>query len=201
MKAVTKIIFLCMMLSLTGCRHKLHSGEYIAYVEDTAKGLRHIVRAGSCEFVFQYRPSNYMLLMENKLNFGDQALKKRKENLDKSIWFSITLKIKDKNVSPLRYNLASKQEYEDRINYYLNMAVKDIALIHDGKDTLRPAGYVFENNYNLIPQETILVGFDKPSAGKLKNLQLVFYDAIFKNGIVKAKYTDEDLNKIPDLSY
>ena len=124
------------------------------------------------------------------------------ESLKGTAWFNISIKRADGSITPLKYGIANLDEYNQRLNYFLNNAKDDIRLIYDA-DTLRPSAYLFENNYNLTPQETMVVGFTLPVSEDRpeKAMQLSFTDQVYKNGIIKVMYSREVLNKIPGAIY
>jgi len=183
------------------CKQKLKAVPYIQYVQDEQNGLKKTVTIGIWQYSFQYKPADYIMLMEHKPSNANFDFEKRRKNLNRTAWFNISFKLENGTVSPLRYNLTSKEEYDQRLNYFLNGAVHDISLLYNHTDTLHPIGYLFENNYNLTPQETMVVGFDLPGeAGTVRDMQLSYSDRIFRNGIIKVSYKKEDLNKVPNLN-
>lgn len=192
------------MFTLTvACRQKLKPAAYVQYVENVKNGLRKTVKVAEWEYTVQYRPADLITLTESKGIYNAGFVKKRATQLQGTAWFNISFRLADGKVSPMRYDLSSRQEYEVRFNYFLNEAVKAIKLIHAGKDTLAPMSYLFENNYNLTPQETMIVGFQLPTGTAVgdNDMQLCYEDRIFKTGIIKTQFKKEDLDNIPKLIY
>ena len=99
--------------------------------------------------------------------------------------------------------MSSLDEYNQRLNYFLDEAKNNIWLIYDHHDTLKPASYLFETNFNLTPQETIVVGFYLPHNDGVPNseMQLSYRDQIFKNGIIKVLYKSNVIRNIPQIVY
>ena len=97
--------------------------------------------------------------------------------------------------------MSGLDEYNSRLSYYLNRAQQDLKLVY-GSDTLAPASYLFETNYNLTPQETMVAGFVLPQNDKeiRQPVQLAYYDRMFRNGIIKASWTPEQIKSIPALA-
>ena len=176
--------------------------DYVSYVHTKESGLIKTTAIDGFEFSMQYKPDDYIILMENKGNLLNENYEKRKSELKGTAWFNISIKRADNNITPLKYGVSSLEEYNTRLNYYLNEAKKDIWLVY-GNDTLRPISYLFENNYNLTPQETMIAGFYLPKGEDFprKNMQLSYNDGVFKTGIIKATYTERSLNSIPELQY
>jgi hypothetical protein len=201
-KTITAIGCVCLVFFVGSCQRKIKPDDYIRYVNDTKNGLRKVIKLDGWEFCMLYRPYNYIMLMENKGNGDNYNVVKRKSELEGTAWFTITLKRMDNSVTPLRYGISSIDEYNVRLNYFLNEASKDIRLLYD-KDTLRPVSYLFENNYNLAPQETMIVGFYLPEGknNPQQNMRLSFVDKIFKTGTIDAEFSKETLKNIPDIVY
>lgn len=141
-------------------------------------------------YVIKYRPASLIALNEDE---PDTVRVKRQESLDKMYRFNIDILVEGSGQSPLRYGISGLEEYNARLDYFLNQAAKDIWLI-DGTDTLRPAAYWFENNHNLTSHETIVLNFDNTNI-KSKEIQLAFNDRLFRNGIIKASFQKSDLDK------
>lgn len=201
-KVISIILFALIFSCCVSCKHSMKAADYVSYVSSKENGLRKISQIDGWEFSMQYRPYDYIMLMENKGDWSHYDLKKRQSDLKGTAWFSIAIKRADNSITPLRYGIASIDEYNSRLNYFLNEAVKDIKLLYN-EDTLHPVSYLFENNYNLTPQETMIVGFYLPKGENYpeKTMQLSFTDRVFKNGIIKAEYSDKALNSIPNLVY
>lgn len=201
-KAVKILGIVVVMLSCVSCQQNLNRSDYSNYVSDKENDLKKVSSIDGWEFCIQYRPYDYIALMENKGMGTEHDLDKRKSELAGTAWFNISIKRADNSNSPLRYGISSLEGYNERLNYYLNEAANDIRLTY-GKDTLSPMSYLFENNYNLTPQETIVVGFSLPE-GELrpcKNMRISMVDRVFRNGIINAEFSVETLEKIPALVY
>lgn len=201
-KEVSWFLLVLVVVSAVSCRKYMHAEEYIRFVANKANGLKKVAAVDGWEFCMQYRPYDYILLMENKGKAEGSKYDKRVAELQGTAWFNISIKRVDNSISPLRYGVATIEEYNYRLNYYLNEAAEDIRLVYD-KDTLWPMSYLFENNYNLSPQETMVVGFSLPKGEKYpqKDMRLSFVDRVFKNGIINAEYSGKTLKNIPTLVY
>lgn len=200
MKPSGKMTALFCVIAIAGCRGKLKAPEYTRYVLDSRNGLKKVLTVDNWDYTFQYKPYDYISLVESG-EMSDFEIKKRSQNMRGTAWFNISFKRTDGAVSPLRYQLAAKEEYDKRYNYFLNEAHNDLVLVYNRKDTLHPMSYTFENNFNLTPQETMVVGFELPAGVPYaeKEMQLSYIDQVFKNGIIKVTYTKKELSCIPDL--
>lgn len=197
-KAIRIFGLLLLLCELPSCKKKLEANAYGAFVSSSENGLKKTVSIDGWEYVIQYKPYDYILLMEH---ISGQDRKKRLQQLSGTAWFNISIKRKDGSVSPMRYNLSSKDEYDKRLNYFLNGAAKDIGMVYGNKDTLMPLSYAFENNYNLTPQETMVVAFALPKGeiSPAKEMKISIDDNVFGNGIIKAVITTDALQNTPEL--
>ncbi|MCW3123055.1 MAG: hypothetical protein JWQ38_2547 [Flavipsychrobacter sp.] len=201
-KEINYTLFIALILFSLSCRNKMHATDYVTYINNKEHGLKKISVIDGFEFDFQYKPYDYIILMEQKGSINSTDFIRRKSELAGTAWFTITIKRTDNSVSPMRYGITSIDDYNVRLNYFLNKASKDIKLVYD-KISLQPVSYLFENNFNLTPQETIVIGFYLPKGANSpqKSMQLSFNDKIFKTGIINAEFSKEDLKRIPMLAY
>lgn len=176
-----------MVILLISCNQRK---DAIKYAEDVDNGLKKEMTIGNVHYKIQCKPADYIVAMEHLDSVEKQ---KRLEQLKGTVWFNISFSIDGFGQSPLRYQISDLNEYTQRQDYYLNGAVKDIYLMY-GKDTLYPNSYWFENNQNLTPYETMIVGFMLPAGVSVpqEDLKLSYYDRVFKNGIIKTIIKKED---------
>jgi len=196
---IRNVLLVLICVSALSCRKKhLDLGEFKAYVESKQNGLVSSTVVSEWEYKVQYKPAAYIVLHESG---SELSAEERSRQLEGTAWFNIYIKRKGGEANPLRFGVTSLQEYEARYNYFLLEAVNDISLRY-GAEILRPISYVFETSYNLAPQEVIVVGFALPDgvAAPSEDMQLVYYDQVFKNGIIKASFDKEYLTKIPQLN-
>lgn len=196
-----KLLWMAVVIMLASChRDSLPVNEYLAHIESEEHGLKRIIVIDGWEYTIQYKPHEYILSQESRGGMNDSVYRSRVQQLKGTAWFNISFKKQNSNISPLKYEVSSMPEYEARYNYYLTQAMNDIALVYGG-DTLRPMSYLFETSYNLAPMETILTGFSLPGNDSYpsKDMQLVFFDRVFRNGIIKASFREALLKQIPDI--
>lgn len=187
------INLLCSCLLLVSC---VREKDPVKYAENEANGLRKKVTVGNISYTIQYKPPAYIAVKEH---LDKKQGQERIQQLKGMAWFNISFSIKDYGQSPLRYGISTIEEYTARQDYYLNQAAKDIYLLY-GKDTLYVNSYWFENNQNLTPYETMIIGFKLPGkdASPQRDMQLSFYDRVFRNGIIKTRISQDDLDNIPE---
>lgn len=178
--------------------NRMNVKEYVAFIKNSDNGLCKIVNNGEWKYTIQYRPYDYILLSEQ---LNDKEKEYRLKDLQGTAWFTVSFENDSSKESALRVNANSIEIYNERLNYFLNKASNDIRLVYDQKDTLSPETYVFENNYNLVMHETILVGFRLPGnpVKPDKDMQIIYVDKVFQNGIIKAIISQKSLSNIPHL--
>lgn len=186
-KGINAGVFL--ILFFFGCgQHR----DDVKYAEDPENGLKKEVTVGEMVYTFQYKPAGFILAKEH---LDSASASERATQLKGMLWFNISFSVKGFGQSPLRYKISGIDEYTERQSYYLNQAPGDIYLLY-GTDSLFVESYWFENNQNLAPFETIIVGFKLPARDTIPqhDLKISFYDRVFKNGIIKAVIRKEDIN-------
>jgi hypothetical protein len=88
----------------------------------------------------------------------------------------------------LKYGLTDEMEYQNRITYYSFNMNKDIFLVV-GTDTLPCVTYQWERGFDLSRKLVFQLVFSaKDWKGKVDGFQLVYYDRVFNNGIIKFFY-------------
>lgn len=200
MKGTNKFsVLLLAVCLLSACKYYdwLSAEDYISYVENEENGMVKNIEIDGWKYNIQYKPADYILLHEHNTEAENRE---RKKQLEGTAWFNITVIQKDGKGSPLRYHVNTQEEYQSRYNYYLYQAGSDISLVWNG-DTLHPVSYIFENNYNLAPQETMVAGFILPEKAteKVTDVQLVYKDRLLGTGIIKAKFYQKDISSLPQL--
>lgn len=186
------VISVLLAISLSACGRQ--HDDIVSFAQQPEHGLRKDVTIGKMTYTVQYKPQAYILKMERLDENRKQEYDERMKQLEGTAWFNISFSIKDYSQSPLRYEVSGLEEYTNRQDYFLNAAARDIYLLY-GKDTLYVNSYWFENNQNLTAHETMIVGFSLPGNAKKpeKDMQLSYYDRVFKNGIIKVIIKKDDV--------
>lgn len=187
---------LTFLLLLASCTTEVSDREYASFVKDEQKsGLHHATTVGQMIYDVQYMPSRLMLMQE-RLEGSEKD--KREKQLEGVLWFTISIRCANSGVNPLKKDVFDQEEYNARLNYYLNAAMNDISL-EAGGIRFTPISYLFENNYGLTGNETIIVAFETNGREIDDGATLSFEDKVFKNGIIKTFFPAEKLiqsNKI-----
>lgn len=188
-------------LLIYSCKRELQSPlEYINYVENEENGLKKSITVNGWCYDFQYKPHEYIILKEGG-DLGFQGAD-RKKQLDKTVWFNVDISRVEKTINPLKYKMQTLQDYETRYQYMISQAAQDFTLVYNKTDTVYPISYLFETNYNLTPIETVVIGFKLPNDLQVaaNDMQIIYRDRVFNNGIVKTLFTQKDITQLPKLT-
>ncbi len=201
MRVTGSIGIVMSLMVLTSCRSTPKDGQaLVAYVDEPSSGCQKNISIAGWEYSMLYKPAAYILEKEHVKVHTDYNA--RMSQLEGTVWFNIKISRSDKSISPLKYQVTSVEQYEQRYQYMMSEAASDITMLY-GANTLHPISYAFETNYNLTPEETLVVGFALPDGIKYpeQDFQLTYRDKIFNNGIVKATYRIKDIEPLKKLTY
>lgn len=172
---------------------------YVKWLQDVDNGIKKEKTIDDITFSLQYKPSEYVICMEEKKDqISDSLLKLKQAELSDMEYYDLTISLAEGQGELLKHNLTTVSEYDERIKYFAFDMQQDIKLIEDG-DTIPCSLYHFERTYDLAPYSKFLLGFMKGKNSEPKKRTLTFYDKIFNKGFIKFNYTDEDFNNIPKL--
>lgn len=173
-------------LSILSCTKDYTPIEYMKKVQSE---LRKEVTLGSYKFELQYKPSEYMALLEQGKDFVKAGEKLESKKYNQLKHFNFKLGTTDGNPAFLKNEIQDQAEYFKRLEFYISKAEKNFYLIND-KDTTFPAIYHFERNYGLTKHNTIVLSFDVNTENN-SNLLFVYDDKILGLGKIKI-----DINNI-----
>lgn len=200
-----KAIKLCLLLAfscalLQACRTKTvrTPEELVSWLEDEDNGLRKTVATRTHRYVFQYKPAQYIISKEQRGDAGKSPAQRRAE-LRHAVWFNVFLDAEGSGRNPLKDQVSGLDEYNSRVNYFLADAARNFSLSYNGKQA-EPVGYYFENNYGLTPTDVMVVGFKIEDPEPVHDLTVEYNDELYRNGIIKATFTKQDIQKIPTLN-
>ena len=103
-------------------------------------------------------------------------------------------------MAPLRLISSNLDEYNSLLNYYLTQN-KNNFMLYTPRDTVYPQVYVFENNYNLSPEDVFVVAFHLKDVQHDQPMVLAYNDEILRAGIGKFSFTPEALEKEPSIHF
>jgi hypothetical protein len=180
--------------------------EYMFWIEDKDNGVRVEKTIGKINFSAQYKPYEYMAIMELKnAALTEEKIKETAAAYEGLQYFTFKITATDEQKELLKVGVQSEQEYFSRLEYFSFEMQKDFRLI-EGKDTLPCGLYHFERVYGLAPYATVVLGFplkkeEQDSEGK-KNYEdktLGYTDKVFGTGNVYMTIKGENLNQMPEL--
>ena len=188
---------------LVSCSTKqLAPAEYVRFVEDKDNGFVRETVIDQWTYRAKYKPAGYIYLQESgPQKASSQALKERCDQLKDWVFFNVYVQHETvKRMSPLRLVCQNLEEYNEALDHYLNLNQRNFQLI-TSKDTLYPELYVFENSYNLSPQDVFVVGFRTGVTGKQDGMTLAYHDELLRNGIVKFRFEAEQTAAEPIIKF
>lgn len=196
---------LLLLLFLAGCMGRrpdqLSPDAYIRYVEEQGNQLSTTIKSGIWSYTIQYKPGNYIALKElDPDSVTGERISKRTGSLEKTVWFNVHIGVAGKGDDPLKYQVADLQDYNRRLDYFLNRAGTNFRLLYGDKGDMEQIGYYFENNYNVKPEVVLIIGFKIPDALPKELMTLEYADELFNAGILKFTVPETAVKQIPTLS-
>ncbi|HTM64953.1 MAG TPA: hypothetical protein VL093_01415 [Flavipsychrobacter sp.] len=190
-------------LLFCSCRQSLLTpAEYVSFIENKDNGFVKSAVIGDWMYKVQYRPSTFIYLQEAKNHsFNKETYELRRKQLKGWIFFNVyTSHTKTSKMAPLRLISSNLDEYNSLLNYYLTQN-KNNFMLYTPRDTVYPQVYVFENNYNLSPEDVFVVAFHLKDVQHDQPMVLAYNDEILRAGIVKFSFTPEALEKEPSIHF
>lgn len=187
---------LCAMV-LFGCsRAPLDVRDYISWVEDAANGIRVEETIGDYSFLLQYKPHEYISLMEHrKGEISARELNETVAEIQDLQYYNFRIG-SNSGKALLSSGIQAENEYYSRLNYFVSHAQHDIYLV-EAQDTLPCSLYLFERNYGLAGHNNIVLGFKR--SYRASDKLFVYEDQVLGTGPVKLKIEKESLANIPPL--
>lgn len=175
---------------------KLSPRDYVAWVEDKNNGLKVEKEIDEFTYSLQYKPFEYVALMELKNDaVGSLELNKKIEEYDGLQYYTFRIST-DSRMELLKKNLNEANDYYGRIQYFSFDMQKDLKLI-EGKDTLDCVLFHFERVYGLAPYATFVLGF--PLTKGTSNKTLFYDEQIFGVGKIFLTVQSKNCKKLPSV--
>lgn len=155
---------------------------------------------GNFSYELKYLSADVMALKELRGETGTPAdYNEVKSHYSDLLYFSLGIRNSTFSSELLRYQLTSKEQYKDRINYCSFYIQNDLFLVN-GTDSLPCALVQYERTFNVSNGLKFTMAFSKPE--KLSgSFTIVFYDNLFKNGIIKMTFKSSDITDAPVLMF
>lgn len=170
--------------------------EYVSWIEDKNNGLKVEKKIGEFTYMFQYKPTDYVVAMDLKMDSISKAIFQKKGDEYSGLqYFNFRIST-ESGGELLKKNVADERDYYGRIQYFSFDMQNDLKLI-DGKDTLKCLLFHFERVFGLAPYATFLLGF--PVSQNRENKTLFYDDKIFGLGRIYLTVQSKNINKLPSL--
>lgn len=186
----------------------LQPRAYMTWVEDKNNGLKITESAGDYIFNLQYKPLDYIVLINERTDTIDRKkFDKDKEELKDMQYYTFSIAPKNGKTEMLRSNLNYGEEYYQRVQYF-SFHLKDDLYLIDGNDSLPCLLCHFERSYDLTPNNKFLLAFplSKKETSKRENgnkyasdKTLIYQDKLLNTGIVKLEVTKNAIDNIPSV--
>lgn len=195
------ILILLVVIAFGACtRHNLEPRDYMAWVKDESNGLHVSKQVGQHTFELQYKPYAFeALLHQHGAAVTKAELNKAIESLGGLQYFTLTIRSEDKK-DPAGSVSTDEADYNQRLNYLMFDMQQDFSLI-DGSDTLPCVFYHYERNFNLSPENNILLGFGLPKKNITNDKTLFYNDQLLNTGPVLLTVKAADIAAVPSLKF
>lgn len=201
MKKVINAILLCCTIIACNDNKSFEPNKYVQYLKNAKNEYQIKQTIGIHEYTIQLATPEYMIVKElgNDDDSTTANFQKRMKELKGYLFFLIKMNTTEKSRMEQGGKRTSEQQLNvDRmVSYYDQQAILDISLTQ-GYNELKPVTYVFENNYELSPFNTIVVGFE---VGENKeDLTLTFNDKYNNIPAIRASFSKKKLESLPKLN-
>lgn len=199
-KAINFLLLLLLCIAASCSKLQLDAKEYIEFAENTKHQLVKKVVVGEHEYTIQLATPEYMVCKEIENSDTASTMRsKRLNELKDYLFFLIKISTTEKSRIAQGGKRMSDQQLNanNMVSYYDQQAVLDIKL-YSGDKEIKPATYHFENNYDLSPYNTIIVGFE--TGTNLADMKFSFNDRYTNIPAINAFFSQADIHNIPQLN-
>lgn len=197
MRKVINITLFILVASCSSIHHQLDAVDYIVFMQDPDNGFARTIVSGDVEYEIQFATPEYMtikgleeLTRNPERTFFNERLKEKSGH----IYFFV--RIKEKDGGRVAENLVKKADAEQMVMYYHNQAAADFTF-KSGDMVRSPVTYLFENNYALVPYNTLIVGFECNEFNK--DMVFMFNDRYHNTPYIKTTFSTKELAGLPRL--
>ncbi len=176
---------------------KLSPREYIAWVDDKTNGLKVEKTIGEFTYMFQYKPTDYVAIMDlKKDSIKKEELTSKTEEYSGLQYCNFRISTESQG-ELLKKNVVNESDYYGRIQYFSFDMQKEVKLIED-TDTLDCVLFHFERVFGLAPYATFLLGF--PRTENTGNKTLLYDDKIFGAGKIYLTVKLKNIKNVPSVT-
>lgn len=173
---------------------------YANWIQNPTNGLHLVKEMKGLEFSMQYKPLDYIVVMEEKQTALKQAfVESRKSEIgNDTYYFNFRITSKESN-SPLDWGTSDEMAYSERLAYCTFGMQQDLKMI-EGTDTLACALFQFVRNYDIAPYLDFVIGFERKNTQETTvDKTIIFEDRTFGIGTIKFLLENNSLKNIPLL--
>lgn len=193
------LTLLLLAVTIGACTKSRKPADYARWITDPANGLYQEKQLGDLAFTVQLKPAPYIALLESRGAAPDAAqIEKRTQELQPYYHVDVNI-LTNKGKSSVFEGTTDPAAYGSLVNYFSNEAQQDFRLVA-GTDTLNCALYHFERTYELVPQNTINLVFQRPDHFT-GDLQLIYTDRRLHTGDIRFTFPERTLTQLPKLVF
>lgn len=175
----------------------LPAAEFEAWVANPANDLLKSKAINDLDFKLCYMPKEKLAINELKGEaYTEAQFRDACAHYKGMSYFDLRIGLIKGSGELLKYELASPQQYNDRIDYMSFRMQKNIFLVQ-GKDTLYPGLYHFERIFEVAPFATVMLAFDNQKFDPKEQFTIVYDDQLFHKGYIKYNYGTNQLIDLP----
>lgn len=193
---------LCFIAATTSCNSSLPVADYLKWVELPENGLHQVKTFGGIDFSIQYKPLEYVLILESDRSTITKTAVAEKQQQRKGMeYYTIRIGKNNKSGDVLLANTTGDNDYYKRVDYY-SFAFQNAIYRVQHNDTLPCTLFAFVPNYGIAPYVDFAIGFDVSDTAHRANdedITIHITDDIFNNGTLKFRFNQSDIKRIPKL--
>jgi len=194
------MLLACTVFILISCGRvrRLGPGEYAQWMQEKDNGLLRERMVSGYRFTAKLEPADWLALKEYKSELTGERLDSLKNIYSNTVHITIEAGSDDGKSPLLRAHLDNTRQYFERMHYYTSLVQEDLVLV-EGSDTLHCAFYHFEQSFDLLPVNSLIMEFERKRTGEFKDLLLIYNDRMLNTGPIKFHFPAGELNTVPQL--
>lgn len=159
--------------------------EYTSWLKSESSNHFEVKKLGPFEFTALLEPSFYSFVKNEGI---DEIEHYKNDHFSNQTRIEYSIALPSINGELIKVNIEDRNEYNERINYYSFQFYKDVYLVVD-KDTIPCGMSVWERQFNASPtiKMQLMFPFEQDQL-RDKKVQLVYYDRVFNNGLIKMNF-------------
>lgn len=178
---------------------EIDAAAYPLWVEENSQPLMREQVIGDLTYRFTRIPAELLAVREAGADASVAEMQEALSHYSELMYFRLEIIAQNHNGELLKKDLTDPAEYNRRITYSSFEIQKDISMELSGAP-LPCAVCQFERSFDVAPLATYLLAFETDEAAfNNNNVNIVFNDRLFNNGIVRFAWNKGELNAYPSL--